>query len=55
MIIPSIDIHNGQAVQMVRGETKGLELGDPMAVAERLAVAGARVASRCRVSRGFCK
>lgn len=40
MIIPSIDIMDGQAVQLVGGREKALEAGDPMAVAERYAVAG---------------
>ena len=33
MIIPSIDIMDGQAVQLIGGETKALEAGDPMAIA----------------------
>ena len=40
MIIPSIDISGGQAVQLIGGREKALEAGDPMAVAERFAVAG---------------
>ena len=40
MIIPSIDIMDGQAVQLVGGREKALEAGDPLAVAERFAVAG---------------
>ncbi|MHC4986494.1 MAG: phosphoribosyl-ATP diphosphatase [Planctomycetota bacterium] len=40
MIIPSIDISGGQAVQLVEGRDKALEAGDPLAVAERFAVAG---------------
>ncbi len=40
MIIPSIDISGGQAVQLVEGRHKALEAGDPLAVAERFAVAG---------------
>jgi len=40
MIIPSIDIMDGKAVQLVGGRRKVLEAGDPVAVAERFAVAG---------------
>lgn len=40
MIIPSIDIMDGQAVQLVGGREKALEAGDPLAVAERFSVAG---------------
>lgn len=40
MIIPSIDIMNGQAVQLVGGRDKALEAGDPMAIAEKFAVVG---------------
>lgn len=40
MIIPSIDIMDGQAVQLVGGRERALEAGDPLAIAERFAVAG---------------
>lgn len=40
MIIPSIDIMDGQAVQLVGGRDKVLEAGDPMAIAERFAIVG---------------
>jgi phosphoribosyl-ATP pyrophosphohydrolase len=40
VIIPSIDIMDGQAVQLVGGRECALEAGDPLAVAERFAVAG---------------
>lgn len=40
MIIPSIDIMDGRAVQLVGGRGKALDGGDPLAVAERFAVAG---------------
>lgn len=40
MIVPSIDIMNGQVVQLVGGRKKVLEAGHPLAVAERFAVAG---------------
>ena len=40
MIIPSIDIMNGQAVQLVGGRHKVLDAGDPVAVAERFRLAG---------------
>ena len=40
MIVPSIDIMNGETVQLVGGREKALDAGDPLAVAERFAVAG---------------
>ncbi len=40
MIIPSIDISGGHAVQLIGGWDKALDAGDPLAVAERFAVAG---------------
>lgn len=40
MIIPSIDIMGGQAVQLVGGKKQVLSAGDPMTVADRFAVAG---------------
>jgi phosphoribosyl-ATP pyrophosphohydrolase len=40
MIIPSIDLMDGQAVQLIGGRERALEAGDPLAVAERFAVAG---------------
>jgi len=40
VIIPSIDIMDGQAVQLIGGREKALEAGDPLAVAEGFAVAG---------------
>ncbi|HLF43582.1 MAG TPA: phosphoribosyl-ATP diphosphatase [Acidimicrobiia bacterium] len=40
MIIPSIDISRGQAVQLVEGETLALEAGDPFPLMERFSVAG---------------
>jgi phosphoribosyl-ATP pyrophosphohydrolase len=40
VIIPSIDIMDGQAVQLIGGRDKALEAGDPIAKAEELAVAG---------------
>ncbi|GMV36352.1 MAG: hypothetical protein AMXMBFR61_08600 [Fimbriimonadales bacterium] len=40
MIIPSIDLMDGQAVQLVGGREKVLEAGDPLPIAERFAVAG---------------
>ncbi len=41
MIIPSIDIVGGRAVQMVKGDKQGLDCGEPMEVADRLAITGA--------------
>jgi phosphoribosyl-ATP pyrophosphohydrolase/phosphoribosyl-AMP cyclohydrolase len=40
VIIPSIDIMDGQAVQLVGGRDRALDAGDPMAVAERFAIVG---------------
>jgi phosphoribosyl-ATP pyrophosphohydrolase len=40
VIIPSIDLMGGQAVQLVGGEAMAIEAGDPMPIAERFAVAG---------------
>jgi phosphoribosyl-ATP pyrophosphohydrolase/phosphoribosyl-AMP cyclohydrolase len=40
VIIPSIDIMDGQAVQLIGGRERALEAGDPLAVGERFAVAG---------------
>ena len=40
MIIPSIDLMDGQAVQLVGGKEKALDAGDPLAIAKRFAVAG---------------
>lgn len=40
MIVPSIDIQNGSTVQLVGGRDKALDAGDPIQVAEELAVAG---------------
>ncbi len=40
MIVPSIDLRRGSAVQLVEGKTLALDAGDPFAVAERFAVAG---------------
>ena len=40
MIIPSIDIMNGQAVQLIGGETHALNAGDPMVLAERFGRVG---------------
>jgi phosphoribosyl-ATP pyrophosphohydrolase len=40
MIIPSIDIRGGRAVQLVGGREQKLDGGDPLEVAERWSVAG---------------
>ena len=40
MIVPSIDLAAGNAVQLVGGRDLALDAGDPFAVAERFAVAG---------------
>lgn len=40
MIIPSIDLASGQAVQLVGGERLAVEAGDPRPILERFALAG---------------
>ena len=40
MIIPSIDLMSGHAVQLVGGRDKALDAGDPLPIGERFAVAG---------------
>lgn len=40
MIVPSIDIMNGEAVQLVGGRRLEIRAGDPMAIAERWSPAG---------------
>jgi phosphoribosyl-ATP pyrophosphohydrolase len=40
MIVPSVDIMSGRAVQLIGGERLALDAGDPLAVAERFSVAG---------------
>lgn len=40
MIVPSIDLMNGVAVQLIGGETLSIDAGDPLPIAERFALAG---------------
>ncbi len=40
MIVPSIDLRGGQAVQLVGGEALALEAGDPRPLAEKFGVVG---------------
>lgn len=40
MIIPSIDLQGGQAVQLVMGDKKELDAGDPRPLAEKFRIAG---------------
>jgi phosphoribosyl-ATP pyrophosphohydrolase len=40
VIVPSIDLMGGQAVQLVGGEEKALEAGDPRPIMERFRLAG---------------
>ena len=40
MIIPSIDLMDGQAVQLIGGEQKAIDAGDPIPIAERFRLAG---------------
>lgn len=40
MIVPSIDLMDGQTVQLVGGKEKALDAGDPIPIAKRFALAG---------------
>ncbi|TVR99603.1 MAG: phosphoribosyl-ATP diphosphatase [Phycisphaerales bacterium] len=40
MIVPSIDLMNGRAVQLVGGERLEIDAGDPFPIAERFSLAG---------------
>jgi phosphoribosyl-ATP pyrophosphohydrolase len=40
VIVPSIDLQSGQTVQLVGGEEKAIDAGDPLPIAERFAIAG---------------
>ena len=40
MIVPSIDLQDGQAVQLIGGEVKALDAGDPRPLAKRFGVVG---------------
>ncbi|MCW5947765.1 MAG: phosphoribosyl-ATP diphosphatase [Fimbriimonadales bacterium] len=40
MIVPSVDVMSGRAVQLIGGERLAIDAGDPFAVAERFSVAG---------------
>ena len=40
MIVPSIDLQDGRAVQLVGGEEMALDAGDPAPIAERFALVG---------------
>jgi len=40
MIVPSIDLQDGQAVQLVGGETKALDAGDPRPLARQYGMVG---------------
>ncbi len=40
MIVPSIDLMNGRAVQLIGGKERALDAGDPFPIAERFALAG---------------
>lgn len=40
MIVPSIDLEGGQAVQLIGGEQKALDAGDPRPIAERYGLVG---------------
>lgn len=40
MIIPSIDLMDGQAVQLIGGERRAIDAGDPIPIAERFTLAG---------------
>ena len=40
MIVPSIDLQGGQAVQLIGGKKLAIEAGDPMPIAERFSRVG---------------
>jgi phosphoribosyl-ATP pyrophosphohydrolase len=40
MIVPSIDLMQGNAVQLIGGEKRAIDAGDPLPIAERFAVVG---------------
>ncbi|MGF1477377.1 MAG: phosphoribosyl-ATP diphosphatase [Geminicoccaceae bacterium] len=40
MIVPSIDLQDGQAVQLVGGESKAIDAGDPVPIAQKFARVG---------------
>lgn len=40
MIVPSIDLMNGQAVQLIGGREKALDAGDPRPIADRFGIVG---------------
>jgi phosphoribosyl-ATP pyrophosphohydrolase len=40
MIVPSIDLQDGSAVQLIGGETKALDAGDPRPIARRFGLVG---------------
>src|SRR5918994_6628674 len=40
MIVPSIDLQEGQAVQLIGGEAKALDAGDPRPLARRYGLVG---------------
>ena len=40
MIVPSIDLQGGQAVQLIGGEKKAIDAGDPAPIMERFRLAG---------------
>ncbi|KAA3639058.1 MAG: hypothetical protein DWP92_05195, partial [Armatimonadetes bacterium] len=40
MIVPSIDIVGGRAVQLIGGETLAVDAGDPVPLMERFSIVG---------------
>lgn len=52
MIVPSIDISGGIAVQLVRGESVAVEAGDPRPIMERFSVVGEVAAIDIDAARG---
>ena len=40
MIVPSIDLQGGRTVQLIGGEKKAIDAGDPLPIARRFRVAG---------------
>ena len=40
MIVPSIDLRGGNAVQLIGGEKLAIDAGDPLKIADQFALAG---------------
>ena len=40
MLIPSIDLRGGNAVQLINGKRSAIDAGDPLPIARQFALAG---------------